>query len=242
MLIEDLKKVWWKRVIENGIKDKEITVKVESLTSQEAIGSPLKREYPLLKGKESLIQASIGDSFGQAFVDEPASFSGALEDVKNLPLNSNKNRGIFIATVNATYKYLGLVDNTIHCKNDGPEVCARKIAEQLSKDFPRAKIGIIGFQPAIVTHLSKLFKIRVGDMDIENIGKTKEGVLIESWELDRDIIEWSDIVLATGSSIVNNSIDSIIEASKGKKLFFFGVTISALAYEFGFNRLCFEAT
>jgi len=51
---------------------------------------------------------------------------------------------------------------------------------------------------------------------------------------------WSDVVIATGSTIVNNTIDEIIELCKGKLLMFYGVTIASAAYEFGLKRLCFS--
>ena len=74
-----------------------------------------------------------------------------------------------------------------------------------------------------------------------SIGQVKEGVHIESSEVNREAIGWSQAVFATGTSIVNNTIDEIISLSQGKKLIFYGVTIAAAAYEFGYTRLCFES-
>ena len=94
----------------------------------------------------------------------------------------------------------------------------------------------------IVYHVSRKFgNVRVTDMGVDNIGKSVHGSIIESSEKNKVIIESSDLILATGSSLVNGSIDNIVGWSSGKPLHFYGVTVAAAAYQFGLNRLCFEA-
>lgn len=158
-----------------------------------------------------------------------------------MPLNTNRNRALLVATINATYRYLGLVTNTQHCRNEEPEFCGRRIAIELISKLPiDSKIAIIGFQPALVYYLSREFKnLRVTDMNPDNIGRIREGIVIEPYIVNQEVISWSDAVIVTGSTLVNNTIDNIIEWSKGKKLFFYGVTISAAAYEFDLMRFCF---
>ena len=82
---------------------------------------------------------------------------------------------------------------------------------------------------------------RVTDMNPDNIGKTKGNVLVEPYASNAEAIAWSDAAIVTGSTLSNNTIDEVIEWGKGKQLFFYGVTISAAAYEFNFNRICFES-
>lgn len=241
MLIEELKRRWWSRILENNLEKTEVKVEARGLSPEEAIGKPLRTDYPLLKGREVMIQAELCGALGQAFTDEPCRYRGSLKDVQRLELHTNKDRALFVAVANATYRYLGLVANTLHCKDNGPELCGKKIAEHLaSLTSTRARILMIGFQPAIAYHLSRTFeKLRVTDMDPSNIGREKMGVYIESYENNPEAIEWSDVILATGSTIVNGSIDEIVESCKGKKLMFYGVTIASAAYEFDFERLCF---
>lgn len=244
MIIEKLKQRWWSRILANKLEGVEVKVEVRGLSPEEAIGKPLRADFPLFKGREVMIQAELGGALGQAFTDEPCCYKGSLKDVQRLELHSNKNRALFVATANATYRYLGLIKNTIHCKNDGPELCGKRITELLASLLPkRTRILMIGFQPAIVHHISKIFKeFRVTDMDPSNIGQKREGVLIESCENNAEAIEWSDVVLATGSTIVNGSIDEIVKLCEDKRLMFYGVTIASAAYEFGFERLCFMST
>lgn len=242
-LLEKLRERWWKRVREHQLEKTEITIKARPLTPIEAIGKPLRKDYPLLKGKEVMIEAEIKGFKGQAFTDEPLSFTGKLNSIYMLPLKNNGNRALLIATINATYRYLNLVQNTRHCKDNGPEECGRELTKYLIKKHGKnVKVGIIGYQPAIVHHLSRSFiKIRVSDMNPENIGKKKGNVIIETYLNNDEIIKWSDLILATGTTIVNKTIDQILRRAHGKEIYFYGVTIAAAAYEFKLNRLCFKA-
>ncbi|MBS7605414.1 MAG: hypothetical protein QXR84_04460 [Candidatus Bathyarchaeia archaeon] len=83
----------------------------------------------------------------------------------------DKNRAIFVAIANATY---GLITNTIHCRDEGPDLCDRKIgkiAGRLASSLPcECKLLMIGFQPVIAYNLSRIFgNFRVTDMDPANI-------------------------------------------------------------------------
>ncbi|KUK31194.1 MAG: Uncharacterized protein XD63_1543 [Thermoanaerobacterales bacterium 50_218] len=49
--------------------------------------------------------------------------------------------------------------------------------------------------------------MRVLDLDPDNRGKTKYGVLIEDGEKDLDeVINWAEVLLVTGSTVVNGTI------------------------------------
>lgn len=244
MLIEELRRRWWGRVLENGLEDFGVIVKVRGLSPEEAIGKPRQTDFPLYRGREVMVQAEFKGVFGQAYTDEPFYYEGGLKDVQRLKLTTSRNRAIFIAVANAVYRYLGLVTNTVHCKDEGPDLCGKRIAKYLASSVPPGcKLLMIGFQPAIAYHLSGTFKnFRVTDMDPANIGQVKSGVLIESYESNKEAIEWSDVVIATGSTIVNGTIDEILRLCHGKRVIFYGVTIASAAYEFNLERLCFESS
>jgi len=242
MLIEELREKWWSRVLNAGLRDENVIVRAGPLSPVEAIGKPKKWIFPLMIGREVMIEAEIKGFKGQAYTDMPSNFSGNLYDVYNLSLNSNGERAILISTINATYRLLGLISNTRHCRDDGPEKCAMKIASKLYDIYGDVKIGLIGHQPAILHYLTlKFSRVRVTDMDPSNIGRSVNGVIIESHENNFDLIDWSDVVLVTGTTIVNNTIDEILNAGREKELYFYGVTIAAAAFEFKLNRLCFES-
>lgn len=242
VILSSLKERWWKKVVDMGIQGESINVEIRGLTPKEAIGEPQRDDFPLLKGKEFLIQAKIKDSIGQAFTSTPSQYNGYLEGINNLNESIEQNRAVIVATINATYRYLGLLHDSVHCKDEGPELCAQKALEHFKDSYKNLKIAVIGYQPAFVSSLARHFDIRVTDMDPENIGKFKNGSLIESYKLNKEIIEESDVIFLTGSAVVNGSIDELIKYASDKEIVLFGTTGAALAYEFGFKRLCFQSS
>jgi hypothetical protein len=102
-------------------------VVISQLNAREVLGDPGRDDFPLLRGKEVLMQAVYGGSVGQAFTAASGSFRGSLKDVRELPLKSPFERAVFISTMNAVLRHLGLVEKTVHCKNDGPKECALRM-------------------------------------------------------------------------------------------------------------------
>jgi hypothetical protein len=243
MLLRELRERWWRRVVKSELESETTVIKVRGLRPEEAIGRPSRADYPLLKGREVLLQAEVKGALGQAFTDEPSDYVGSLLSLYRRQLNTNEDRALLVAAINAAYRYLDLATSTKHCRDEGPELCGQKVAMTLaSRLHPSSKVVMIGFQPALAFQVSMVFKdFRVTDKDFDNIGKTKEQILIEPYTSNAEVIAWSDAVVATGSTLVNNTIDEIIELGKGKQLFFYGVTIAAAACEFNLKRLCFES-
>jgi hypothetical protein len=243
VMLEDLKGAWYEEVLKHGLADERVIIHMRPLKPEEVIGKPTRAGYPLLRGKEVMIQADLRGALGQAFTDEPSEFAGRASDLRGLPLDTNASRALLVAAINVTYAYLGLIEGTRHCRDSGPEDCAIRITEYLAgRHDLDTKVLMIGFQPAIAHHLAKRFRLfRVTDMDSEAIGKLTVRGSVESHDRNMEAIEWSDIVIATGSALVNGSIDEIARRAEGKFLYFYGVTIAAAAYELGLNRLCYES-
>jgi hypothetical protein len=241
-MLEDLKVAWYEKVLKHGLADERVIIHTRPLKPEEVIGKPTRDGYPLLRGKEVMIQADLRGALGHAFTDEPSEFAGPASDLHGLPLDTNASRALLVAALNATYAYLGLIDGTRHCRDSGPEDCATRISEYLADRHDLdTKVLMIGFQPAIAHHLAKRFRLfRVTDMDSETIGKLTIRGSVESYDRNSEAIEWSDIIIATGSTLVNGSIDQIACRAGGKSMYFYGVTIAAAAYALGLNRLCYE--
>ncbi|GAI49373.1 unnamed protein product, partial [marine sediment metagenome] len=49
-------------------------------------------------------------------------------------------------------------------------------------------------------------------------------------------LSWADIVLATGTTVVNNTLTSLLIE---KPIIFYGVTIAGVAYLKGYEQYCF---
>ncbi|MGI9862475.1 DUF364 domain-containing protein [Moorella naiadis] len=211
-------------------------VSARPLTPEEAIGRPERQDFPLLKGKEVMLQATFKDAVGQAFTDMPGNYQGTVKGVLALPLRNNYERAIFIATLNAVMRHLKLVDKTIHCRDQEPGRCAASLVEYVRERFGNPRIAFICLQPAMVASLAGHFPIRVTDLDPDNVGQRKGGVMIEDARHTGEIIDWSDLVLATGTTAVNDTLAAIVGR---KPVVFYGVTIAGIAHLAGYEQYCF---
>jgi len=94
-------------------------IHTRSLSPEQAIGKPAHRDYPLLKGKEFLTEALFNGVAGQAYSSSGGDYKGNLAEILELPLQNDRERTIFIASLNATLRYLthkygyGLVVNPV---------------------------------------------------------------------------------------------------------------------------------
>lgn len=238
---DDIKQEMIELINEYDLNKSKITITTKVLTPKEAIGETEKKDFPLLRGKEVLMNADFKGSIGQAFTDHPGIFKGSIDELMCLDLNKNNhNRALFIASTNAILNHLDLIENTIHCKDDGPEECSKEISNFLKIKYSDTKVAIVGFQPSIIDRVKGYFKVRVLDLNSENIGKEKYGVMIEDGDKNKsDVIEWADIVLVTGSTVVNGTIVDFLNLDK--PVFFYGTTIAGIAYLKNLKRLCFCA-
>ncbi|MBN1253735.1 MAG: hypothetical protein JXA50_00465 [Deltaproteobacteria bacterium] len=234
-------------VNDRELGEEDVQITIAPLSAREAIGSPKREDYALLEGKEVMIEARFRDSFGQAFTDRPQDFHGPLKDVLNLSLDTKNNRAMFTATLNAVSAHLGLATGVRHCRDEEPETCAEEIAKNLLGRFGKIKIGLVGYQPAILEHLIRDFgvkKVRCMDLNPKNIGSHKFGIEIWSGRTETTkLITWSDLILVTSSSLVNNTFDAIRQeaTSQEKHLIIFGVTGAGACALTGVERLCFNA-
>lgn len=236
-----LQKEFASMVDEFQLRQAEVKVKAALLSPEDAIGATKRQDYVILQGKERLLQATVMDSKGQAFTGAQGDFTGTLEDVLALPLTDDFQRAVYIATLNAVASHTGKVDNSVHCRNDGPELCARQAVEYFQKNYGRPRILMIGYQPALAEALHNAFSLTVLDLDPANIGKTKNGVLIRDGAADLGgYIADNDVVFSTGSTICNATIDTLYNAAI--PLVLFGTTGSGAASLLGITRFCPEAT
>jgi len=61
-------------------------------------------------------------------------------------------------------------------------------------------------------------------------------VIVQSPEKTQEHLDWCDVALVTGTTIVNNTIDQF---KISKPVIFYGVTISGVAKLLGLNHFCY---
>jgi uncharacterized protein (DUF4213/DUF364 family) len=218
-----------------------VTIRAKPLTPEEAIGNPESEDFPILKGHERLIQAEFKGSFGQAFTDMYGDFKGTLQDVLFMDLKNNFRRAIFISTLNAVMRNLGLIEGSVHCKDRGPEECGLDRVDFL-EGCKISRIALVGLQPAHARFCSRSHELKILDLDEKNIGNKKFGVVVLDGDKNaKEVLKWCDLALVTGNTVVNGTIESILEMA-GKKVVFYGISIAGVAQLFDLNRFCPRST
>lgn len=229
---------------DNGhtMRAESVAVVCRALTPEEAIGHTRRKDFPILQGKDVMIQAEFRGFHGQAFTDAPALFTGTLAEVLNMDIAREPHaRGIFIAVLNAVMASLDRCRGTVHCRTDGPELCAKDMRGFLEETYPdRRRIALIGYQPALLDMLVHSgYEIRVLDLNPANIGQTRYGVIVEDGQAACTAVihGGADLILCTGSTICNGTIVDYLEADT--EVLFFGTTLSGAAALMGLRRICF---
>ena len=222
-------------------------LEIGPLDTAHAIGNPEPfTDFALQRGQERLVEARFRDAKGQAFTSFPSSWRGTVGDILQLSLQEDRERAFFVAAVNAVGKHLGWGEKTVHCKDSSPKLCGEKIGARLADELgAKGRVALVGYQPAILKGLTVSLsadRVCVTDLNPENIGRNVDGVIVLDGDNDLErAASWSDMALATGSTLTNGTIDVILKAFQGKRIVFFGTTIAVPAALLGFERLCFEA-
>jgi len=110
--------------------------------------------------------ADDAGSFGQAFTDMYGDFEGTLLDALAMELTNNFRRAIFVATLNAVMRNLGIIEGSVHCKDAGPEECGLDLIEFL-KRHRESRIVLVGFQPVHARRFSKRHDLKILDGSCE---------------------------------------------------------------------------
>jgi uncharacterized protein (DUF4213/DUF364 family) len=242
--LEQARKKFVDLVDKHQLRGEAVKVAVGTLSPQQAIGNPARKDFPLLGGKEVMIEAQFRESCGQAFTSQPQNFAGILDNVLDLSLDTIDNRAIFVATLNAVTSYLGITKGARHCRDEEPEKCGTQIANNIADKYGKIKILQIGYQPAMLENLIKKFGaacVQCSDLDTRNIGTEKFGIIIRDGITEnKNLIDWCDLMLVTSSTNVNNTFDELYEATmaKRKQLITFGITGAGIAALLNLDRIC----
>lgn len=224
-----------KLIQDHNLGDVTIQVQAKTLTSEQAIGHPEDDDYPLIKGRERIMEAEFRGARGHAFTDLYGNHTDALQHIAEMDLTNNFRRAVFISSLNAVTRHLGIADKTVHCRDDAPPQCARALAEHIAHIYGRPRIAMVGFQPRMVQALSANFPCRVTDLDEDNIGQEKFGVKIQAPDKAMENLDWCDLAVVTGSTLSNATINDFLS---DKPTLFFGVTVAGAAALLNLSRFC----
>lgn len=233
-LYEELREALRKEVQRHHLSGQNISVRCKALSAAQAIGIPEHDDYPIIKGKEVMVEAVFGGARGQAFTDEFENADITIDELLNIKLNSNRRRSVFISSLNAIFRYLNLCDKSIHCRDAEPVLCAHHLSEVIGHG---KNVLLVGYQPRFLEVLASQYSTRVVDMSKDNIGSNAFDIVIEPPENTPDVVEWCDLIFATGSTVVNGTISDLL--NQDKPVLFYGVTISAAASILNLKTYCY---
>ena len=208
------------------------------LSVSEAIGDAGRDDFPLIRGKEVLMQAAYRGAFGQAFTAAKGGFRGTLGEVLQMPLQGPFERAVLIAAMNATLRYLGKIEGTVHCRDDGPKRCKASMAEWIAEQGV-SRVGLVGLQPALLEALVQtLGPERVMVSDLAEAGAVRCNVKVLDGMQAGQMFESCPLILMTGSTFANGTIDDLMlqAESHNCRTVFYGSTASGVAYLLGLER------
>ena len=229
---------------QHGLLNAGVSVTADSLTPQEAIGDPDRRDFPIIVGNERVLESAVLGSRGHAFTDSPRPFSGVVEEVIGFDLSTNANRAVYVATLNATLGRLKMARATVHCRDNDPERCAVAIASGLLDTHGRTNVGLIGLNPAIAERLVEVFgpeRVRISDLNPKNAGQRRFGVEVrDGRDGTEELIDASEVVVFTGTTLVNGTFDAIWNRirSRKKSYLVYGVTAAGVCELMEIPRIC----
>ena len=108
----------------------------------------------------------------------------------------------------------------------------------------RVEVGLVGLNPAIAQRLVDTFgedHVRITDLNRDNIGERRFGVEIwDGGEGTEALIDASDLLLVTGTTLVNGTFDAIHRQgmAANKRIIPYGVTASGVCELMGIERIC----
>lgn len=115
----------------------------------------------------------------------------------------------------------------------------------LREKYGPCRVGIIGYQPALLEACSKEFgpdHVFITDLNPDNIGQTRYGVEVWDGATDTDrLINSAEVLLITGTVLANGTYQPILNSVGNKPYYFYGTTCAAVASINQIPRLCFKS-
>lgn len=142
-------------------------------------------------------------------------------------LNNNHRRAFFVASLNAVLWHFQQVEKAVDSRDGEPPRCADELCQHLRNRYGKVKIAQVGLQPRMVEALAPAFALRVMDLDQDNVVATRFNILIEGPDATDEVIRCADLLLVTGTTIVNRTIEQFLGE---KPVLFYGATTAGPTY------------
>jgi hypothetical protein len=225
---------------DNYLLEETVRVRARPLTTEEVIGDPEHEDYPLVTGREKMMEASVRGSRGQAFTDMYGHWEGTLRKICGMEPANNYRRAILVATLNAVMRAAGDIEDTVHCKDAGPVECAEQLKSFVAAEALRPPFVLIGYQPRSAENLAQLGELRIVDGDPQHIGEERAGTTVMDPDQTGEALNGAESAFVTGSTLVNGTIQRFLDLDI--PTVFYGVTIAGAAQLLNLKRYCPTST
>ena len=88
-LYQTLKESFKKLIAEYNLEQEPVKISCRALSAEEAIGETKRKDFPIITGKDIMIQTEYKNGRGQAFSDAPTLFEGTLNDICKLDIEGD---------------------------------------------------------------------------------------------------------------------------------------------------------
>ena len=109
------------------------------------------------------------------------------------------------------------------------------------KEQEADRVGLVGMQPALLeAFVETLGPDKVPVSDLAEAGTVLCDVMVLDSKYSSEMFERCQLILMTGSTLVNGTINSLMEIAKHhrRRVVFYGTTIAGTAYLMGLERWC----
>jgi len=170
------------------------------------------------------LEAVLQGAKRHAFTGMSGDFSGSAKDVLSLSLADNFQRAL---SINEVMQHRELISHNVYCSHRQSESCSLELVDFTLRSYGSPSIGMIGSQPAMAAQLSKFVFSRAADLDPDDRGHERSGIVIENPEQIDRMLASSDLIPATVCAVVNATVESLLETKK--PVIFSGVTRAGIA-------------
>lgn len=200
-------------------------------------------EYPLERGEEVILECKFMDCIGHSFTNKPYPFRGKIREIISFIFGDESRKAVFISTLNAVLNKTGILNGTVHCWGNEPELCGEEMAKFITEKYGRVTVAHIGYQPGHVKLLVRKLgpeNVLVTDLNPRNIGKIKFGVKILDASKNEEVISKCTVALITGSSAVNGTLPNLLSKCLKHRVkpVIYGVTGKGIAKILGIKVFC----
>jgi hypothetical protein len=224
--------------------DAPVVVEVRPVRRQGTRGPGGNGGTAAVTGERVLIEAAVDGTTGEAFADSAEEFSGSLREAFEVPLDTESNRAVFLATANAALHRLGHLDEATHCREHLGRTCGDQIASIIWDRWGDVPVALIGLNPRIAESLIETFgpaNIRLADLDPEKVGTVLLGVEIRDAEKDIEtIMQQARIAVVSGTLMVKGAFDRVHDEARRRRRFLavYGATGAGICSLLEINRVC----